>query len=66
MKRIACAALLLALISAAAPFGVAAPAANYADFRDIPGVTAEEVRDIETLAARYGDGGFSYGTFPST
>jgi signal transduction histidine kinase/ActR/RegA family two-component response regulator len=40
--------------------------ATYTDFRDIPGVTAEEVRAIDALADKYGDEGFSYGTFPST
>jgi signal transduction histidine kinase/CheY-like chemotaxis protein len=44
--------------------GQAAPV--YTDFRDIPGVTAEEAAAIDALIVKYQAEGFSYGTFPST
>ncbi|MDR1560205.1 MAG: transporter substrate-binding domain-containing protein, partial [Clostridiales bacterium] len=36
------------------------------NFRDIPGVTAEEVQAVEALAVKYQDRGLYYGTFSST
>jgi signal transduction histidine kinase/ActR/RegA family two-component response regulator len=39
---------------------------TYTNFRDIPGVTAEEIQAIDALIVKYRDKGFSYGTFPST
>jgi signal transduction histidine kinase/CheY-like chemotaxis protein len=51
---------------AAAPDGKGEAPAVYTDFRDIPGVTAEEVQAIDALIVKYRDQGFSYGTFPST
>ncbi|MDR0720326.1 MAG: transporter substrate-binding domain-containing protein, partial [Treponema sp.] len=39
---------------------------TYTNFRDIPGVTPEEIEAINALAAKYRNKGFSYGTFPST
>ncbi|MDR1572728.1 MAG: transporter substrate-binding domain-containing protein, partial [Clostridiales Family XIII bacterium] len=39
---------------------------TYTDFRDIPGVTAEEIQAIDALIVKYRDKGFSYGTFSST
>jgi hypothetical protein len=38
----------------------------YTNFRDIPGVTTEEVQAIDALIVKYRDKGFSYGTFSST
>jgi signal transduction histidine kinase/ActR/RegA family two-component response regulator len=40
--------------------------AAYTNFRDIPGVTAEEAEAIDALIVKYQDKGFSYGTFMST
>jgi signal transduction histidine kinase/ActR/RegA family two-component response regulator len=45
--------------------GDEAPAV-YTNFRDIPGVTPEEIEAIDALVVKYRDRGFSYGTFPST
>ncbi|MDR1514204.1 MAG: transporter substrate-binding domain-containing protein [Synergistaceae bacterium] len=39
---------------------------TYTNFRDIPGVTEEEIEAIDVLSVKYRDKGFSYGTFPST
>jgi signal transduction histidine kinase/CheY-like chemotaxis protein len=39
---------------------------TYTNFRDIPGVTAEEIQAIDALIVKYRNKGFSYGTFPST
>ncbi|MDR1587925.1 MAG: transporter substrate-binding domain-containing protein, partial [Treponema sp.] len=39
---------------------------TYTNFRDIPGVTAEEIEAIDALIVKYRNKGFSYGTFPST
>jgi signal transduction histidine kinase/CheY-like chemotaxis protein len=72
MKKYIWAILILALTLRSASCGAAAPdgkgeaPAVYTDFRDIPGVTAEEVQAIDALAVKYRDKGFSYGTFPST
>jgi signal transduction histidine kinase len=38
----------------------------YTNFRDIPGVTAEEEEAIEALQKEYADTGFTYGMFEST
>ncbi|MDR0649257.1 MAG: transporter substrate-binding domain-containing protein [Synergistaceae bacterium] len=72
MKRCVWAALILALAVSGASSGAASPIngneapVTYTDFHDIPGVTAEELRAIDALIAKYKDRGFSYGTFPST
>jgi signal transduction histidine kinase/ActR/RegA family two-component response regulator len=73
MKKCVCAALILALAAAGASCGGASPGgggheapAAYTNFRDIPGVTAEEIQAIDALILKYKDKGFSYGTFSST
>ncbi|MDR0433739.1 MAG: transporter substrate-binding domain-containing protein, partial [Gracilibacteraceae bacterium] len=72
IKKCVWAALFFALLLTGAGCAPVNPAAGddapvvYTDFRDIPGVTAEEIQAIEALAAKYQDSGFSYGTFPST
>ncbi|MDR1159113.1 MAG: transporter substrate-binding domain-containing protein [Syntrophomonadaceae bacterium] len=72
MKQCACAALILALIAVGISCNAAIPGngneapATYTNFRDIPGVTAEEVQAIEAVILNYKDKGFSYGTFSST
>jgi signal transduction histidine kinase/ActR/RegA family two-component response regulator len=72
VKKYAWAVLILALTAGGTSCGVAtlgngndAPA-SYASFRDIPGVTAEEIQAIDALIVKYKDKGFSYGTFSST
>jgi ABC-type amino acid transport substrate-binding protein len=46
-------------------YGARGPAL-YTDFRQIPGVTAEEIKAVGDLAVKYGETGFSYGMFAST
>ncbi|MDR1508216.1 MAG: transporter substrate-binding domain-containing protein [Synergistaceae bacterium] len=64
--------LIFALIVMGVSCGAATPGNSseapitYTNFRDIPGVTAEEVQAIDALIVKYRDKGFSYGTFPST
>ena len=58
-------AILLCSISAAASSGAAAvPMEQYESYRDIPGVTAEEITAVEALKAEYGS--FTYGMALST
>ncbi|MDR0653756.1 MAG: transporter substrate-binding domain-containing protein, partial [Synergistaceae bacterium] len=59
-------AVMGACCYAAAPGGSDNAPAAYANFRDIPGVTSEEIQAIDALIVQYRDKGFSYGTFPST
>ncbi|MDR1246281.1 MAG: transporter substrate-binding domain-containing protein [Clostridiales Family XIII bacterium] len=72
MKKCVCAVLILALTAGGTSCGAATSGGGneapvtYTDFRDIPGVTAEEVQAIEALTVKYKDRGFSYGTFSST
>jgi signal transduction histidine kinase/CheY-like chemotaxis protein len=72
MKKCIWAAFIFALIGmgtsclSSIPDGGNEAPVTYTDFRDIPGVTAEEIAAIDALIARYRDRGFSYGTFPST
>jgi signal transduction histidine kinase/ActR/RegA family two-component response regulator len=70
MKSI-CAALAVALTVVSASCGGADPGAGktvatYTDFREIPGVTAEEEQAAAAVIAKYKNTGFSYGTFQST
>jgi signal transduction histidine kinase/ActR/RegA family two-component response regulator len=72
MKKFIWLILIFSLTAAGASCGAADPGkqdkapATYTNFRDIPGVTDEEAQAIDDLIAKYGDKGFSYGTFPST
>jgi signal transduction histidine kinase/CheY-like chemotaxis protein len=72
MKQFIWAIFIFALTVAGTSCAAATPGdsdkapATYANFRDIPGVTAEEMQAINALIVKYRDKGFSYGTFPST
>ena len=72
MKKFILVILILASVimgascCAATPGGSDKAPATYENFRDIPGVTSEEVQAIDALIVKYRDKGFSYGTFPST
>ncbi|MDR1589126.1 MAG: transporter substrate-binding domain-containing protein [Oscillospiraceae bacterium] len=65
-KRAWAAVIIFALTVAGAACRAENPEAGYTDFRDIPGVTAEEIDAVDALIAKYRDRGFSYGTFSST
>jgi signal transduction histidine kinase/ActR/RegA family two-component response regulator len=72
IKKYVWVTLILSLIAVGASCDLAVPGGGseapetYTDFRDIPGVTAEEVQAIDALIVKYRDKGFSYGTFSST
>jgi ABC-type amino acid transport substrate-binding protein len=63
-----CSLLFLAFLSSCAPApqgGAAAPVPSpFASFRDIPGITAEEIADIEALQREYRS--FSFAGIPNT
>ncbi|MDR1571124.1 MAG: transporter substrate-binding domain-containing protein [Clostridiales Family XIII bacterium] len=64
--------MVFALAAIWAPCAVSASAdgggdaKTYTDFRDIPGVTDDEIQAVEALIAGRQGRGFSYGTFSST
>ncbi|MCL1940486.1 MAG: transporter substrate-binding domain-containing protein, partial [Synergistaceae bacterium] len=69
INRTICAALTALLLAAlwgcgAAPAGEQYNALRYTSFRDVPGVTNEEIRAIEELGKQYSS--FSYGMTPSS
>ncbi|MDR1578886.1 MAG: transporter substrate-binding domain-containing protein [Synergistaceae bacterium] len=71
MKKFIWIIFIFALTASGTSCGAATPGnsgeapAVYTNFRDIPGVTAEEIQAIDALTVKYRDKGFSYGTFPS-
>jgi ABC-type amino acid transport substrate-binding protein len=71
MKKCVWVALILALAlaevsCAAAPARDADEPETYTNFRDIPGVTPDEIQAIDAVIEKYSGKGFSYGTFQST